>query len=688
MLCSAMLTAACVDEGGHHPPAYETGESGGDVTGVACDPEAPDGQWDPMLADWTDPGEAGDPPKAEPYHDIIPHHPYMTAVHATHLPSGELMLFHGQGEQRLWTIGAAASDMRWLPLPFTVPQTNPDLCSYNPDPEPLANGFSCYADLFCSGHVVLPDGRMFVAGGNVDGSPSGGGLVDTFTFNPVGAHPSVPPFGWTREPDMAVDRWYPTLTVIPAAPGADPIAAAMGRVLISSGASRVEGGQNTFELYDPSTGVMSTLNIEGTSPFTAGNPIPFYPFIFVLPNGDIFYAGGEGAPEAIDDGRVLLPDYNNNGTWRWHEQVFDSDINGGSAVMYAPGRILKSGGVHRGDNNMAGGFIPDEDDIAEFATETIDLSTFASGDYADPENPAPEFTTVARSDMNRTRHFHTLTVLPDGRVIATGGNTRGNGHTGDSQNNACDYNGEPIGDELCSDANLDGMPDPGTAASGCPAVASRCSGSSCPFLALAAQSPCESTACGAACDAGQTCAAGDPEDCCAADENCNEFGFCQQNECHDIDADNTPDSESCGAPCSANADCPPGSTCAAFGHCIMPCPGGGGTCGAVVHCSNQGNATGGKYCDPGRNECFATQTAEIWDPSCDVWTELGEQQRPRMYHSTALLLPDRRVISMGGGHRQGLDEQFNAEYFMPEYGAVGTANVSGHRGHRRDGHAE
>jgi hypothetical protein len=46
-----------------------------------------------------------------------------------------------------------------------------------------------------------------------------------------------------------------------------------------------------------------------------------------------------------------------------------------------------------------------------------------------------------------------------------------------------------------------------------------------------------------------------------------------------------------------------------------------------------------------------------------------------MYHSTALLIPDGRVISMGGGHRQGLEEQYNAEYFEPEYGVTGTANV-------------
>lgn len=163
---------------------------------------------------------------------------------------------------------------------------------------------------------------------------------------------------------------------------------------------------------------------------------------------------------------------------------------------------------------------------------------------------------------------------------------------------------------------------------------------------------------------------GDPEDCCEPNEDCNEIDLCELHECQDIDNDTTPDAESCGATCTVNADCPPGSACAAYGRCVMFCPEGGSSlCGAVVHCG-----AGASFCDPGRNECFATQTAELWEPCGGTWTELGAEQSPRMYHSTALLLPDKRIITMGGGHRQGLAEQFNAEYFTPEYGVAGTAN--------------
>ncbi|PRP90663.1 hypothetical protein ENSA5_62820 [Enhygromyxa salina] len=73
-------------------------------------------------------------------------------------------------------------------------------------------------------------------------------------------------------------------------------------------------------------------------------------------------------------------------------------------------------------------------------------------------------------------------------------------------------------------------------------------------------------------------------------------------------------------------------------------------CSSLTSASQREDCT---LCNPYNNECYATKMAEMWDPSCPDagWAELGEQESPRMYHSTALLLPDGRVLSMGGGHR-------------------------------------
>lgn len=57
-----------------------------------------------------------------------------------------------------------------------------------------------------------------------------------------------------------------------------------------------------------------------------------------------------------------------------------------------------------------------------------------------------------------------------------------------------------------------------------------------------------------------------------------------------------------------------------------------------------GNSSGKQFSDDG-----SVLTPEIWSPETNQWREAAPHQKPRNYHSTALLLQDGRVISMGGG---------------------------------------
>jgi galactose oxidase len=70
-----------------------------------------------------------------------------------------------------------------------------------------------------------------------------------------------------------------------------------------------------------------------------------------------------------------------------------------------------------------------------------------------------------------------------------------------------------------------------------------------------------------------------------------------------------------------------------------------------------GGGTSGSYGDP-------VFTAEIYNPASGTWTEMAAQTAPRMYHSTAVLLPDGRVLSAGESHGS-LDE--TGEIFSPPY---------------------
>ena len=63
--------------------------------------------------------------------------------------------------------------------------------------------------------------------------------------------------------------------------------------------------------------------------------------------------------------------------------------------------------------------------------------------------------------------------------------------------------------------------------------------------------------------------------------------------------------------------------------------------------------------------------AELWDPATGEWSTLSDATRKRQYHSIAMLLPDGRVLTGGGGicsdcHTLGYLEK-NMEIFTPPY---------------------
>jgi len=57
---------------------------------------------------------------------------------------------------------------------------------------------------------------------------------------------------------------------------------------------------------------------------------------------------------------------------------------------------------------------------------------------------------------------------------------------------------------------------------------------------------------------------------------------------------------------------------------------------------------------------------EVWDPATDTWTVLAQNATPRLYHSTAMLMPDGRIFT-GGGGAPGPQDNLNAEIFSPPY---------------------
>ena len=58
--------------------------------------------------------------------------------------------------------------------------------------------------------------------------------------------------------------------------------------------------------------------------------------------------------------------------------------------------------------------------------------------------------------------------------------------------------------------------------------------------------------------------------------------------------------------------------------------------------------------------------AQIWDPRTGHWTAGASAVKPRLYHSTAMLLPDATVLT-GGGGAPGPVTNLNAEIYYPPY---------------------
>lgn len=207
--------------------------------------------------------------------------------------------------------------------------------------------------LFCAGHAMLPDGRVFVAGGHIADDR---GLPDLNIFNPATS-------SWTSAPPMRWGRWYPTTTLMP-----------NGEVVTIAGRDQRGAHVRTPEVWTGSSWRSLT---------TAVLTLPYYPRMFLAPNGKLFYAGEERTTRYLDP----------TGTGKW--DTLGKRVYGGrdygAAVMYEPGKILYVGGGRT--TNTA---------------EMIDLNQ---------ASPVWKWT----GSMATPRRHHNATILPTGDVLVTGG---------------------------------------------------------------------------------------------------------------------------------------------------------------------------------------------------------------------------------------------------------------------------
>lgn len=228
-------------------------------------------------------------------------------------------------------------------------------------------------DLFCAGSAHLWDGRILFAGADGGEGGTNAPLSHSNIYEPETNT-------WRRTENMNAPRWYASVAAL-----------SNGEMLAFGGSSEGDVVGEVFQ-FDQTWRALSnvTPNPEGSwwlETFDDSTSIDFdYQWIQAAPDGSVISFGPQNLVARIDT--------ENLGTWTEGPPRDDVALRDyGSYAMFDVGKILVAGG---GDS---------ENSAVVIDTQTQQSSTTGS--------------------MNIGRRQHNLTILADGSVLVTGGNTDG-----------------------------------------------------------------------------------------------------------------------------------------------------------------------------------------------------------------------------------------------------------------------
>lgn len=204
------------------------------------------------------PEEPVDGPTALGQWEVLDYELPLRAIHSTLLKNGKILLIAGSGN--------SVEDFEAGTFKVSV---------WDPITDEFTN-IETPKDMFCAGHVTLPDGRVLIQGGtssypeNPATEVDYGGLKDSWIFDPDTNE-------FTATNDANEGHWYPTLTAL-----------GDGDVWMAGGLKEDTTGAVNTEHFDHQAGEwLPTDQVPQTWSFWG-----LYPHMFLMGDGRLFYSGG------------------------------------------------------------------------------------------------------------------------------------------------------------------------------------------------------------------------------------------------------------------------------------------------------------------------------------------------------------------------------------------------------------
>lgn len=317
------------------------------------------------------------------------------AVHLALIPRGSQ-----RGKVLAWDLvgpqPSAARDQRWS---IVDARAEPPLFRNSELTLPAGAG-----DFFCAGHAWTSDGRLLVAGGTEEYPDRDDHDHDFITGGRL-LYLYDPGFGelgrWTRQLDLAVDRWYPTV-----------LATGSGELIVAGGLDTPDRPlHTTYELFpgdragSPGRGRRATRTLFA-GPGGLAAEFEVYPRMHLLRSGELFVVGFDGA--SARGNHALAP-----GTWTAMDTPEHAVRNEYCSLLLpvpfdAPEVVLTIGGA-----------VPDLAGVRRPVRAVEACRPGAAGAPAWDWQPFPR--------LNIARSHHNAVILPTRAVLVFGGRTSASG---------------------------------------------------------------------------------------------------------------------------------------------------------------------------------------------------------------------------------------------------------------------